>query len=167
MDKILNVPFQQQQNGVWCWAAVASMVSGWYAARSGNQGLSQCQVASATLGPVLGLTSCCSSSSVDPACVRLWDPDKALAAVGHFAGIGGQGNLATVINQIEAFQPLGALMKFWNGIFHVVLVTGYSDSQQLIVVCDPAASQAFSVPVNVFFSNYNNAGYWGGWYFTA
>ena len=119
------------------------------------------------MGPVLGLTDCCSDSSVNPNCVQLWDPDKALAAIGHFAGTEGEGSLATVVGQINALHPLGALIKFWSGIFHVVLVTGYSDSQQLIVVCDPAASQAFSVPVNAFFSNYNNAGYWGGWYFTA
>jgi len=162
MDRVLNVTFQQQQTSAWCWAAVASMVSVWYAQETGGSALSQCGVAAATLR----VPSCCSSSSVNPACIRLWGLDGALGAAGHFAGTGSSGGLDTVKGQIDVGQPIGALIKYWNGIFHFVLVNGYSDTQQLLVVCDPAGGQPFSIPVNVFFSNYNNGGFWGGWYFT-
>lgn len=163
MDKVLSVTFQQQQTAAWCWAAVASMVSGWYAQTTGSPAQSQCEVAAATLPDV---SNCCSSSSINPDCIKLWVLDQALAAVGHFAGTGASGDLSTVIDQINSGQPLAALIEY-NGISHFVLVTGYSDTQQLIVVCDPAGNRSFSTPVTSFFSNYNNGGIWGGWYFTA
>ena len=160
MDRALGVTFQGQQTAAWCWAAVASMVSGWYS-QSGGRSLTQCEVAATTLG----LPSCCSSSSIDPNCVRLWGVDDALFKTGHYAGAGTSGDLNTVIGQINANCPLAALIRY-PGILHCVLVTGYSDTQQLIVVCDPAGGQPFSTPVGAFFSNYNNGGLWGGWYFT-
>jgi hypothetical protein len=161
MDKVLNVAFQRQQTSAWCWAAVASMVSGWYSQQSGSSPLSQCAVAAVTLE----LPSCCSSSSIDPNCVRLWGLDDALSKTGHYAGTNTSGDLNTVIGQIDAERPLAALINY-PGIVHFVLVTGYSVTQQLIVICDPAGSQPFSTPVTAFFSNYNNGGVWGGWYFT-
>lgn len=162
MERILNVTFQQQQTSAWCWAAVTSMVSGWYSQQSGGPALSQCDVAAVTLG----LPSCGSSSSIDPNCVRLWEVDDALSKTKHYAGASSAGDLATVIGQINANRPLAALIQY-PGILHVVLVTGYSEDRQLIVVCDPAGGQPFSTPVNAFFSSYNNGGAWGGWYFTA
>jgi hypothetical protein len=163
MDKVLSLNFQQQQTTAWCWAAVASMVSGWYAQNTDGQAMSQCDVASATLPDV---SSCCSAGSINPDCIKLWVLDQALAAVGHFAGTGDVSDLDTVIGQINANRPLGALIEY-SGITHFVLVTGYSDTRQLVVVCDPAGSQPFSTPVTAFFSNYNNGGTWGGWYFTT
>lgn len=162
MDKVLNVGFQRQETSVWCWAAVGSMVSEWYAQQSGSAALSQCGVAAVTLS----LPSCCSPSSVNPNCLRLWGLDQALSKSGHFAGSGGSPNLATVVSEINANRPIAAMIRY-PGIIHFVLVTGYSDGQQLLVVCDPAGSQAFSTPISAFFSKYNNAGSWGGWYFTA
>ena len=102
MDKVLNVTFQQQQTTAWCWAAVASMVSEWYSQQNGGPALSQCDVAAVTLG----FSSCCSSSSIDPNCERLWDVDDALSKIGHYAGQGTSADLKTVIDQIDVEHPL-------------------------------------------------------------
>jgi|SRR6267154_54844 len=162
MDRVLKVPFQQQQTSVWCWAAVAAMVSGWYSQQTGGARPTQCAVAAATLG----VPSCCPGSSIDPNCLRLWGLDLALQSVGHFAGKATSGGLGTIAGEVNANRPLGALIQY-PGVVHFVLVSGYSDTQELIVVCDPAGEQPFSIPVTVFFSNYNNSGSWGAWYFTS
>ena len=137
------------------------MTSDWYEHQHGGQGLSQCDVATRALN-----LPCCSPSSVNPECVRLWGLDQALGAIGHFAGKGGSPDFNTVVNQVNQGRPLGALMKYWSGIFHFVLVNGYCSDQGLVVVCDPAGIHPFSVPAQIFFGNYNNGAVWSGWYFT-
>lgn len=161
MERALPISFQQQLTSAWCWAAVASMVSDWYSRAGGGQSLSQCGVANSTLN-----TPCCTPSGINPSCSKLWGLDQALTTIRHYAGAGSSGGFNVVTNQIDAGRPIGALMKYWSGIFHFVLVSGYSAERQLIVVCDPAGLRPFSTPVASFFGNYNNGAVWSGWYFT-
>lgn len=159
MTEVLRIQFQHQLASGWCWAAVSAMVASWYA--QGNASPTQCAIASKTLG----IPGCCGATIPD-ICNRLWSLDSALGVIGHFSGMQQNGGMNVVVGEIGNGRPVGALMRYWSGLSHYVLVTGYSQEQQLIVVCDPAGSSAFSTPAAVFFNNYNNGAVFAGWYLT-
>jgi hypothetical protein len=144
---VLPVSPQVQPNEYWCWAAVASMVTGYYA-RLGRPSLSQCQVAQKTLN-----VADCSGSNA--ACLQLWDLCDALQKLGYSPQNDWTSDIGAVSNEIQQKRVLAALMYFTNsGVLHYVLVNGCDDASETVYVTDPAGPVG-QVSWNTFLSNYN------------
>lgn len=152
MDDVLPVSPQPQPNEFWCWAAVASMVTTYYASM-GKPLLSQCQIA----GMTLNIPDCCTPKPPPNSCLQLWDLTDALQRIGYIAQNSWTSDIGVPANEIAAKRVLGALMYFKNsGVLHYVLVNGCNDTsgQESVYVTDPAGPVG-DVPWNTFLYNYS------------
>jgi hypothetical protein len=167
MGNPIALPLPFQERTYWCWAAVSKGVADWYF--QGNSQYRQCSIATS----VLNVGDCCNGAP----CNKIYDLDKALAAVGHYSGetqyYSSQGPFdmaqQSIQTEIDAGRPLGAKITWRDGSGHFVVVCGYSFSDvnnSTLYVADPECSsppcpgvpQMMSVDFYVFFSNYNGHG---------
>jgi hypothetical protein len=157
---ILPVNPQSQEDSVWCWVAVASMVSQYFSQQGVGPALTQCQVASATLG-----RPCCPSPPPPPSCHFQMNLKTALLICGHLNNVAQPSNsFGIVVSELNAGRPLCAAFQYINGPLHYLLITGYDAASQQIALIDPATGVLTYGPYANFLSN--NSGAWAGWVFT-
>lgn len=109
-----RVDAQLQTN--WCWAAVSSSVSGYFAPLGG---WTQCVVVDAEF-----VRDCCRYSSSD-ACNQPWYLDRALNRVGHLdRAFAGSVSPADMAMELEADRPIGLRVGWRNGGGHFLAVCG-------------------------------------------
>jgi hypothetical protein len=157
----LPVVPQLQEDTLWCWAAVSSMVSVFYAQhRNTGMAFTQCQVASRTLA-----RPCCPSPPAPPQCHFQQNMQKALSMVGHFSNRAEPSNdFSLVIAEITAGRPLCAAFQYNMGTLHYLLITGCNPQQMAIALIDSASGVLTFGPYSNLLQN--NAGSWAGWIFT-
>jgi hypothetical protein len=163
-NEVLPVSCQVQSNEFWCWAAVASMVTGYYKSM-GKPFFSQCQVA----GTTLDVPDCCTPSPLPNPCLQLWDLADALERIGYNSQNNGTEDINVPATEIAAKRILAALMYYKNsGVLHYVLVNGCDDTtgKESVYVTDPAGPVG-EVPWNTFLNNYgyhpNDPAIWKQW----
>jgi hypothetical protein len=153
---------QLQEDPLWCWAAVASMVSVFYASqRAAGVALGQCDVASRTLA-----RPCCPSPPPPAICHVQQNLQRALAFSGHLNNrVEASTNIAVVATEIQAGRPLCFAFQYNFGALHYLLIAGVNPGIQSVSVIDPATGvlSTGSYP-NLL---RNNAGMWAGWIFTV
>jgi hypothetical protein len=145
----LGVPFLQQQQTNWCWAACCEMVFRYY----GAPDVSQCNMASAQFG-----LDCCTNHPVGGACnVGNW-PERVYPAYNYrCARVDRAYTLAEIKAEIDAGRPVEVYYAWSGGGAHVALVTGYFANDDL-QVHDPwygTARRAYTFVVNAY-----NLGSW-------
>ena len=159
----MNLPVlpQSQEDPLWCWAAIGSMVSNFYAIeRNMGTPMTQCQVASLTLA-----RPCCPSPPPPPNCRIQQNLQKTLLMIGHGSNRPAQPpSFAVVATEIQNGRPLCFAFQYNQGALHYLLINGCDPQDGQITLIDPASGIASSGP----FSNLvqNNAGNWAGWIFT-
>jgi hypothetical protein len=158
----MNLPVkpQPQDDPVWCWAAVASMVCNYYAQLGKGTAQSQCQVASATLK-----LPCCPSPPPPDPCRNPEDLRLALLVSGHLnQTYQPSSDFSVVTDELDAGRPLCAFYHYYLGADHYLLITGYDGPSKQVAVIDPATGVLSSGPYDDFLQN--NSGYWDSWIFT-
>jgi len=149
MRLLLPVQPQKQLNQFWCWAAVTSMVSIYYALLNPNlPAFSECQAAGAALG---GLP-CCGPATPVP-CARLFDVRIALNAVRHFQGTAAPGSYLLPRASVAARRPIAATIQYIGGPMHVMLAIGFDDAAQTLDIVDPASGTVMNVTHASLLSN--------------
>ena len=157
---ILPVTPQLQEDSVWCWAAVASMVSNYYAQRGAGNALSQCAVASLTLA-----RSCCPSPPPPVICHYQQNLQKALLLSSHLNNVNQPSSaFGVVAGEVDGGRPLCAAYQYTNGALHYLLITGYDAPTLQIALIDPMTGVLSHGPYGGFLNN--NSGSWAGWIFT-
>lgn len=156
-----TLPFSMQQQKVefWCWAAVASSVSRYYAPASP---WSQCVVANAELG---GGPNCCLNQT-SPFCNQMRTLESPLRLTGNLAPNGVKDGPATpeqVRKQIrEARRPIGCGIQWSDLRGHFVVIHGVSIDANGVVwvaVADPRYGPS-EYPYNAFVTRYRETGRW-------
>ncbi|TPI27755.1 hypothetical protein FJW07_31280 [Mesorhizobium sp. B3-1-9] len=124
---ILAVEFASQEQSNWCWAACCQMVFHFLAVNK----LSQCDLASEEFA-----CSCCSAPS-SPQCNKpLWPDGVYRHYHVPFVQKAQALTFVQVKEQIDANRPVEAYIE-WNGSgAHVILLAGYYDNGD-VVVMDP------------------------------
>lgn len=154
----LNLTMQTQQQSNWCWAAVAVSINLFYKPAST---WTQCSVANAELGQ----TACCSDGS-SPSCNQPWYLDKALTRVGDLTNVtSGTVPFVGISAEIMGGRPLGVRIGWAGGGGHFVAVSGFSASDQHVVVVDPIYGRSV-VPVATLVNGYQGSGSWTHSYYT-
>ncbi len=157
---VLPITPQCQEDVLWCWAAVSSMVANYYAQRGNGTAYTQCDVASRTLG-----LRCCPSPPPPLVCHYMQNLQKALIFVGHLNNINQPSSAFGVVqNEIAAGRPLCAAYQLLQGSLHYLLITGCDPATSQIMLIDPATGVPSHGPYDSFLSN--NRGRWTGWIFT-
>jgi hypothetical protein len=161
MRMTLPVVPQLQEDALWCWAAVSSMVATYYAEQLGlGVAYSQCEVASRTIAQ-----PCCPSPPPPPACRIQQNLQKALVLVGHLNNrVEASRDFGVVAIEITARRPLCVAFQYNQGALHYLLVTGFDPVAQEIALVDPATGVLSTGPYSNLLQN--NAGCWAGWVFT-
>ena len=150
--KRLNFVMQHQQQGNWCWAAVAASVSAYF---NPNTTWTQCKIANAELGQ----TDCCTNGS-SASCNVPWYLDRALTLTGNFVSMSsGAGTMNDVTQEINNNRPLCVRIGWSGGGGHFVAIDGYNIGLDMVAVDDPW-SGASDVDLSVFQTAYNGSGSW-------
>ena len=155
----LAFTMQRQKVEFWCWAAVASSVSRYYAP---NSTWTQCAVANAELG---GGPDCCLNET-SPACNRMRTLESPLRLTGNLAPNGVKDGPATteqVRKQIrDARRPIGCGIQWSDLRGHFVVIHGVSiDTNGVIwvAVADPRYGPS-EYPYDAFVTRYRETGRW-------
>jgi hypothetical protein len=145
----LGVAVDHQEQDNWCWAAVAAGVSRFF-----SQPITQCQVASHTLGD-----ACCNNPHP---CDQPWQLDAALDAVGHYRTWAQRTlSLGQIAGEIDDGRPLGARIQWYEGGGHFVVIDGYDAEANVIVVRDPGDGGKHIMDIDEFTTAYRDgAGRW-------
>lgn len=152
----LAFTMQLQQQPKWCWAAVATSVA---LHSKSFPNWTQCQVAGRTLGQ-----NCCGPAAVNP-CNKAFYLDRALQAVGHFAGMStGPVGIGALGAQLTTNRPVGARIQWSGGGGHFLAFAGLLlGSQPYIGVADPLYG-ASDVALSVLGGRYQGIGTWNATY---
>jgi papain like cysteine protease AvrRpt2 len=152
----LNFAMERQEQGNWCWSAVATSTAHFYR----DAAWTQCQVASAVVGG-----PCCQ----DPGPCDVQNAlDAALAAVQHLYGWAeGHAGWNDVVSEISAGRPIALRIGWVGGGGHFVVIDGYDGAgeQGFVTVRDPDAGTNV-VPYRKLRDDYLGAGYWSHTYWT-
>lgn len=153
--KRLAVPYQQQMELKWCWAACGAMLSDYFSAHR-----SQCEVAALALG-----SDCCQSPGV---CDEM-ATDVAIEALYQRLHLPNQG-VARALRLKEVIEDLGAdrpVQVFWSGDYggHTALIVGWQHiaGQFFLDVLDPDPSVRH---VRATFDDVLSANGSGRWHFS-
>lgn len=157
---VLPIVPQLQEDPLWCWAAVGSMVTNFYARSGMERALAQCDVASRTLA-----RPCCPSPPPPGNCHVQQNLQKALLLCGHLNNISQpSSSFGVVQGELDAGRPLCAAFQYSGGALHYLVITGYDIASAQIALIDPATGVLSHGPYTTFLSN--NSGTWAGWIFT-
>ena len=155
----LEVPLQRQEQGNWCWAAVAVTVFDFH--RNGA-GSSQCEVVNLELAR----PDCCPNN---PQCNQLATLDRPLKRNRNFRGIQpSRAPFPAVITEITNRRPLGCRVVWFGGGSHFLLVHGFAthgSGMKTIEIADPwfgPSTQNF----DTFPADYQLRGKWTHTYLT-
>jgi hypothetical protein len=155
----LGFQMQHQQQGNWCWAAVAASVSRFYNTAST---WTQCLVANSELGR----NDCCGAGGPG-ACNRYGYLDVALTQVGNFDHmIWSSATFASASGEIDGGRPLGLRVAWSGGGAHFLAIIGYlDDGEGYLAVDDPIYGKS-DVSYATLKSNYQQTGSWTHSYYT-
>lgn len=163
----LDFHIQAQEQGNWCWAAVATSVANFYDGTSRRQ----CDL----VNQRRSLTTCCSEpdASDDKLCNQADDTAAALADVGHHAGTSDLAlTFLRVQGEIMQDRLIGVRIE-WAGqtVGHAVVLDGYyvtDGGDQYVVGDDPSPGDSFAMRYEEFKNQYgtNKDGSWDLTHFT-
>lgn len=153
----LSVPHQEEGN--WCWAAVADGVAHFY---DGSSTWTQCAIANSELVR----TDCCGSGKSGP-CDVYGFLDQALGVVGHFDRVTATvADFQTIDEEIDAQRPMGVRVAWSGGGAHFVAIGGYRERpSQYVHVEDPWYGPS-DVAYSTLKSGYQGNGTWTHSYWT-
>jgi len=127
---LTTFPGETQQQNNWCWAAAATSINNYFANASST--LQQCDI----VGAAFGTTYCCQ----EPDQYDIpWYLDLALEQVNHLnSDQAGPSAFAIVAEQIGLAQrPVAARIGLPDGGDHSVVICGYSEQNEAMLVWDP------------------------------
>lgn len=155
----------QPPGSSWCWAAVTSSVSQFFA--DGASDWSQCQLANACLGQ----TACCTDGA-SAACDQPWFLSKALTQAGNLAcHHAGAQPIESLREQIGEANPLTVLINWNGGGSHFVAVTGVGPDEpggpgKTLIAVEDSLNGFSYVTYESFVTSYRGFGVWVHSYFT-
>jgi hypothetical protein len=157
----LQVNMQHQAQTNWCWAAVSSSVSAFFAGPLGPSGQpwQQCEIVNSALGE----TSCCQAGNTNQ-CNQDGYLDQALTIVSHLAAaiIAAPLSFAQIQQEIDAGHPIGVRIGWYGDGGHFVMISGYDDTggAEIVDVDDPWYGPS-SYQIAAFTSGYQSGnGQW-------
>lgn len=164
----LNFQIQQQGRDQWCWAAVASSISGFYQDETVP---TQCGLATQFLAVA---EDCCQPDASD-SCNVPFALDIVLNQLGHLVqptrGVVSFEDLNGEITENQ--QPVVARIMFSDFVTaHFVVLIGCAiddNGAQMLKVADPseAAGNVTSIEYSAFMNDYRPGAIWDQTYFTA
>jgi hypothetical protein len=150
---------QNQQQTLWCWAAVSVSTALFY---SSSSIWTQCGVVDAELNQC----NCCTNGA-SPGCNKQWYLDTALARVGHLSHwVPRAASFSDCDQELMGSRPVGVHIAWTPFTGHFVVISGIGDNvNQLITVQDPANGFT-TIPYGTFVSAYMGSGTWDESFFT-
>ena len=152
----LSFSMQHQQQGNWCWAAVAASVRNYFQSPP-DPLMQQCTV----VNHQLSRTDCCATAPPTGCNVR-GSLQRALAWVGHLkARQSGTLDIGPISLQINTKCPIGVRISWRGGGAHFVAIVGYSDlpTGQFVDVEDPLYGPSV-FRLSAFKTGYKSDGTW-------
>lgn len=157
--RTLDLTMQKQRQDEWCWAAVSTSVTLFYAPASP---WTQCTVVNAGLKQ----TGCCQDGA-SPSCNVAWFLDQALTIVGHLnQDFAGKLAMDLIAKEIDAGRPVGLCIDWTGGGGHFVAIDGYDLATQMIDVKDSIFGASY-IAYASFPVSYQGGGSWGWTYLTC
>ena len=148
----LKFVMQQQQQGNWCWAAVAVSVCKFF---NPNCSWTQCSLVNAEFGR----SDCCTNGS-NSGCNRGWYLDSALKRTGNFQSWENGAHSEAILPEVSAGRPLCAGIGWIGGGGHFVAITGICPPLEIISVSDPGFGGTSDVVLSTFLTSYLGSGTW-------
>ena len=145
---------QTQTN--WCWAANGASVGNYY---WGSGTYTQCGIANACQQK----TTCCTSPS---GCNQYGFLDLALQHANSFDGMAnGTAPWGTVMQRIDASQPVGTRVAWNGGGAHFMMIAGYNNNGNKITLQDPWYGTS-TIAWSAYPGGYQVGGTWTTTYYT-
>lgn len=140
---------QSQEQTNWCWAAVASSVCAYYAARGSGALRSQCQIATQFLG-----LECCITPLPPPS--EDWPGNKRftlqvpLDVLGHFSPpiVRGPLDPRVIAQELERQRPVCCQIEWGPNDGHFAVIVGCDFEHNDVTVRDPAGTLSGTFPYN-------------------
>ncbi|HKF49967.1 MAG TPA: papain-like cysteine protease family protein [Terracidiphilus sp.] len=156
----LDVCLEKQHRRNWCWAAIASALGRYY----GTSGASQDEIASRALASDSSRGD--ERAEVDEANVE-FRLDRALQAAGCFSHwSAGKPVFERIRFEINMGRPLGARIEWHHGGAHYVVIHGYRDEGELVLVGDSQHGPG-EYALSRFPSLYREGGAWTETFWTS
>lgn len=157
----LNIPVENQLLNNWCWAAIASALGRYY----GTSDESQAQIASQVL------KKNCLEFAFDDEVRRSADTisrlDIAMSVAGCYSHwSAGKPLFDRVRFEINFGRPFGARVGWHAGAAHYVLIHGYRDHGEKLLVADPLHGSG-EYSLGEFPARYRQGGAWTETFWTA
>lgn len=157
---------QKQEQGMWCWAAVAASIANFYDGTAGRQ----CDLANQEFSQ----STCCSEpdASDGNVCNRASDMEISIKRVNHHASTSDTAATFKRVQDEIVQNRLIALRIEWQGqsVGHAVILDGYSQDSdgQWVLGDDPGNGDSFAYTYEEFKNRYgdNKDGSWDITYFT-
>lgn len=129
---VLGVPLIPQEQREWCWAACIQMVTKFVDAATT---VTQCELAS----NAFGVAGCCTSPSSSicnkplpvPSVVAEWNRYNFQCIFNNYAI-----DFATIVSEINSNRPIEAGLKWQGPGGHAILIIGYDQNQNKVVICN-------------------------------
>jgi hypothetical protein len=152
----INFVQLQQQQDLWCWAAVTASVSSYY-----GLAIAQCMIVNNQTGE----TTCCSNGATSR-CDQPGYLGVALAALSMLTATHGQVSTADLVAEMSQGRPVGARYEWAGGDAHVFTIIGADDASGTVRIDDPFYGRG-DFSMGELRSNYRNfPGTWTHTYFT-
>ena len=166
----LDVPWQQQQQSNWCWAATASMISHFY---NPSSTWTQCAIATAVVNQwrqahqEASVNCCDPAEAASPDCNVTWGLAQPLQVVGSYGSEVGGRSAATLYDQLRLGNPVCAQV-LWNGgpDGHFFVIDGIDTAAQTVHVEDPAYGPGITRTPSSF-KSYQGSGTWSDTFLTV
>jgi len=167
---------QQQGKGLWCWAAVTSMLTSYYIYSGSSAQCSQCAVVTAILlkrNPNAPLTDCCNKNTPTEICdTSASDPEIvwSLGQLGVEATLtSATPSFASLQASLDNMQPcIIGITWFGQVTGHVAIINGYEvdSGTKYLSVYDPGYG-IIRATYDTIMNNYQSAGYVDAWFQTS
>ncbi len=158
----LNINFHRQNTNVWCWAATIAMMVEYVTGKS----IEDCEVLSEYDRSLGGFGACCHG---DSRCVRTGNENEIAHILGNLFGVQGRfipypPSFQDIKRSIDNNHPLIATLRQQMGGGHVVVVSGYRNHNQ-VVVLDPMNGK-YTVDYQKLMSNFQYGNWTGSFLIT-
>lgn len=151
---LLEVRLEEQLKSNWCWAAIASALGRYY----GTSEASQREIAARLLDESGGEIAC--DASLEERANKAYRLDRAMVAAGCFSHwSAGKPVFDRVRFEINLGRPFCARIEWHHGAAHYVLIHGYRESGESILVADSLHGPG-EYPLPEFPSRYREGGAW-------
>jgi hypothetical protein len=157
----LDVPVEDQLLENWCWAAISSALGRYYGTSDESQATIATQV----------LKRNCVGFALDDEIRRNADTTSRLDTAMRFAGCyshwsPGKPLFDRVRFEINLGRPFGARIGWHAGAAHYVLIHGYRDDGERLLVADPLHGSG-EYPLGEFPARYRQGGAWTETFWTT